>query len=119
MRTHSTHRRRMRAQIGLRFCIGAIDERVIELHGDFFADFETADANRRAEKCERIRRIEGGCALERVDRTRYDLLLRATPTGVDIRDDASGRMDHRDWQTIGNFDAESDTAAVAPQRVTR
>ena len=43
----------------------------------------------------------------------------ASPSGVDVREDAMLRIDERHRKTVGDFDAERDAALGGPERVAR
>src|SRR5581483_371920 len=79
----------------------AIDEAALELIGHLLAHFEAADANRWAEKRGRYAGIER----RRVERFRSDVLYRAAPAGVNVRDRAA-RVDDRDRQAVGDFNRQ-------------
>ena len=46
------------------------------------------------------------------------LLRRATPSGMHVGNDGMNGIEHRDWQTISNLDADGNASLIAPKRVT-
>src|ERR1051326_6075684 len=99
-------RRREAGDIDVRLGVRAVDELLGELLRGFFADFEAADADARAEP--RLRRRHG------VERDVDDALHRAAPAAVDVRDDVVA--DARDREAMGGFEGEGG-ADVRPERV--
>src|SRR5436190_1211094 len=107
---------RLRAARTIDVTIG-VGERELELLDDFFADFETTDANRRTEVGVGSRGVEARLVPERVDGQRGDLLHGAAPAGMNVGDDAVRWIDERDRQTVGDLDSERGLSLGAPERV--
>src|SRR6202035_5733836 len=110
-------------QIDVRFGVAAIDVAirvlvtVLKLIGHFLPHFEAADANGRTEPGVRGGRVEVGPAVQRVECGRGDAPDGAAPTGVNVGDDRTARIDQRHRKAIGDLDGKGGLLVAAPERV--